>query len=215
MSRVRAPLPAPVSGEDHPGCVPGFFIMVPIRGPRAKGGGYFPTRGQMDRELISALWRLIEPVLEPDGIELVEVEFKPEGGRWVLRLYIDSPMGVTLDDCEFTSRQIGALLDIKDPIHRPYTLEVSSPGINRVLRKEKDFKLFAGSPVRLKTRRKVAGRRNFQGILKGMENSKIVIEVDGDRIEISSEDLEKARLDLPEQELFRGDLRRGSVITGD
>jgi len=169
----------------------------------------------MDRELISALWRLIEPVLEPDGIELVEVEFKPEGGRWVLRLYIDSPVGVTLDDCEFTSRQIGALLDIKDPIHRPYTLEVSSPGINRVLRKEKDFQLFAGSPVRLKTRRKVAGRRNFQGILKGMENSKIVIEVEGDRIEISSEDLEKARLDLPEQELFRGDLRRGSVITGD
>jgi ribosome maturation factor RimP len=169
----------------------------------------------MDRELISALWRLIEPVLEPDGIELVEVEFKPEGGRWVLRLYIDSPVGVTLDDCEFTSRQIGALLDIKDPIHRPYTLEVSSPGINRVLRKEKDFNLFAGSPVRLKTRRKVAGRRNFQGILKGMENSKIVIEVEGDRIEISAEDLEKARLDLPEQELFRGDLRRGSVITGD
>ena len=169
----------------------------------------------MDRELISALWRLIEPVLEPDGIELVEVEFKPEGGRWVLRLYIDSPAGVTLDDCEFTSRQIGALLDIKDPIHRPYTLEVSSPGINRVLRKEKDFNLFAGSPVRLKTHRKVAGRRNFQGILKGMENSKIVIEVEGDRIEISSEDLEKARLDLPEQELFRGDLRRGSVITGD
>jgi len=169
----------------------------------------------MDRELINSLWGLIEPVLEPDGIELVEVEFRPEGGRWVLRLYIDSPMGVTLDDCEFVSRQVGALLDIKDPIEKPYTLEVSSPGINRVLRKEKDFNLFAGSPVRLKTRRKVAGRRNFQGILKGMENSKIVIDVDGDRMEISPEDLEKARLDLPEQELFRRDLRRGAVTTGD
>jgi ribosome maturation factor RimP len=169
----------------------------------------------MDRELINALWSLIEPMLEPDGIELVEVEFKPEGGRWVLRLYIDSPAGVTLDNCEFVSRQVGALLDIKDPIKQPYTLEVSSPGINRVLRKEKDFKLFAGSPVRLKTRRKVAGRRNFQGTLKGMENSKIVIDVDGDRMEISPEDLEKARLDLPEQELFRRDLRRGAVTTGD
>jgi ribosome maturation factor RimP len=158
---------------------------------------------------------MIEPVLEPDGIELVEIEFKPEGGRWVLRLYIDSPSGVTLDDCEFVSRQIGALLDIKDPIQQRYTLEVSSPGINRVLRKEKDFNLFAGSPVRLKTRSKVAGRRNFQGILKGMENSKIVIEVEGDRIEISPEDLEKARLDLPEQELFRRDLQRGAAITGD
>jgi ribosome maturation factor RimP len=169
----------------------------------------------MDRELIKSLWGLIEPVLEPDGIELVEVEFKPEGGRWVLRLYIDSRLGVKLDDCEFVSRQVGALLDIKDPIKRPYTLEVSSPGINRILRKEKDFNLFAGSPVRLKTRRKVAGRRNFQGILKGMENSKIVIDIDGDRMEISPEDLEKARLDLPEQELFRRDLRRGAEITGD
>jgi ribosome maturation factor RimP len=169
----------------------------------------------MDRELVNSLWSLIEPILEPDGIELVEVEFKPEGGRWVLRLYIDSLSGVTLDDCEFVSRQVGAFLDIKDPIERPYTLEVSSPGINRVLRKEKDFKLFAGSPIRLKTSRKVAGRRNFQGILKGMENSKIVIDVDGDRMEISPEDLEKARLDLPEQELFRRDLRRGAVTTGD
>ena len=169
----------------------------------------------MDQELISSLWGLIEPVLEPDGVELVEVEFKPEGGRWVLRLYIDSPVGVTLNDCQFVSRQVGALLDIKDPIEQPYTLEVSSPGINRVLRKEKDFKLFAGAPVRLKTRRKVDGRRNFQGILKGMENSKIVLEVDGDRIEISPEDLEKARLDLPEQDLFRGDLRKGAATTGD
>ncbi len=161
------------------------------------------------------MWGLIEPVLEPEGVELVEVEFKPEGGGWVLRLYIDSPVGVTLDDCQFVSRQVGALLDIKDPIEQPYTLEVSSPGINRVLRKEKDFKLFAGSPVRLRDPRKVDGRRNFQGILKGMENSKIVLEVDGDRMEISPEDLEKARLDLPEQDLFRGGFAKGAATTGD
>jgi ribosome maturation factor RimP len=169
----------------------------------------------MERELVSSLWSMIEPVLEPEGLELVEIEFKNERGRSVLRLYIDGPGGVTLDDCETVSRQVGALLDIKDPFEQSYTLEVSSPGINRVLRREKDFNLYAGSPVRIRTRRKLDGRRNFQGILKGMENAKIVIDVNGTRVEIDPEDLERARLDLPEEELIRRDLQRGAVRTGD
>jgi len=168
-----------------------------------------------DQELNSSLWAIIEPILEPEGMELVELEFKPEGGRWVLRLYIDAPGGGTLDDCELVSRQVGALLDMKDPIDRSYTLEVSSPGINRVLRREKDFRSFAGSPVRIKTRRKIDGQRNFRGTLKGMENSRIILEIDGNRVEISSEDLEKARLDLPDTELFRQDLRKRPGMTGD
>ncbi len=169
----------------------------------------------MDQELMSSLWALIEPVLEPEGFELAEVEFKPERGRWFLRLYIDSPRGVTLDDCEFVSRQVSALLDIKDPIDQPYVLEVSSPGINRVLRKEKGFNRFAGSPIWIKTRRKVEGRRKFQGILKGMKDSKIILEMEGRTIEIEAEDLERARLDLPESELFRRDLTRRVAGTGD
>lgn len=169
----------------------------------------------MDRDLIRSLWSMIEPVLEPEGIELVDIEFKLEGGRWVLRLYIDTPQGVTLDDCELVSRQIGALLDIKDPIERRYVLEVSSPGINRVLRKEEDFRLFAGSPVRIRTRRKLAGRRNFQGILKGMEDSAIILEVEGARVEIDLKNVEKANLDLSEDDLFRKDLRKRAVRAGD
>ena len=94
-------------------------------------------------------------------------------------------------------------------------LEVSSPGINRVLRKEKDFQLFAGSPVRIRTRRKLTGRRNFQGILKGMENSAIVLEVDGARVEIDPNNVEKANLDLSEDDLFRKDLRKRAVGAGD
>jgi ribosome maturation factor RimP len=168
-----------------------------------------------DQELSSSLWAIIEPILEPEGMELIEIEFKPEGSRWVLRLYVDAPGGVTLDDCELVSRQVSALLDIKDPIDRSYTLEVSSPGINRVLRREKDFRSFAGSPVRLKTRRKIDGQRNFRGTLKGMENSRIILEVDGNRVEINPEDLEKARLDLPDTELFRQDLRKRPGMTGD
>ncbi len=169
----------------------------------------------MERELVSALWTMIEPFLEPEGLELVELEFRNESGRWVLRLYIDGPGGVTLDDCEMVSRQVGALLDIKNPFQQSYTLEVSSPGINRVLRREKDFNLYAGSPVRLRTRRNVDGRRNFQGTLKGIEHSKIVLDVSGMRVEIDPEDLERARLDLPEEELIRRDLKRGAVSTGD
>ncbi len=169
----------------------------------------------MDRDLITSLWSMIEPVLEPEGIELVDIEFKLERGRWILRLYIDTPQGVTLDDCELVSRQIGALLDIKDPIEHRYVLEVSSPGINRVLRKERDFRLFAGSPVRIRTRRKLTGRRNFQGILKGMENSAIILEVDGARLEIDPKTVEKANLDLSEDDLFRKDLRKRAVRAGD
>ena len=168
----------------------------------------------MDRELISSLWTMIEPVLEPEGMELVEIEFKMESGRWILRLFIDAPGGVTLDDCVAVSRQVGALLDIKDPIERKYTLEVSSPGINRVIRKEKDFSRFAGSPVRIKTRTKIQGQRNFQGMLQGVEDSKIIVIVDGNRIEINPDDLEKARLDLPQKELSRKDTRRRSA-SGD
>lgn len=169
---------------------------------------------KVDRELITALWAMIDPLLDPEGIELVEIEFKFEAGRWVLRLYIDAPNGVTLDDCQAVSRQVSALLDVKDPIERAYVLEVSSPGINRVLRKLQDFSRFAGSPVRLKTRAKVQGRRNFKGMLQGVENSKIVLTLEGNRIEIDPEDLETARLDLPEKELFRNDLRRRSA-SGD
>ena len=157
----------------------------------------------------------MEPVLDPEGIEVVEIEFKPEGGKWVLRVYIDSPDGVTLDDCELASRQIGALLDMKDPIEHPYRLEVSSPGINRVLRKKKDFDLFAGSPVRIRTLRKLDGRRNFRGMLQGTQGSDILVEVEGKQVEIALDDLEKARLDLPEEELFREDLRRRAGRSGD
>jgi len=169
----------------------------------------------MDRDLIPSLWSMIEPVLDPEGIELVDIEYKLEGGRWALRLFIDTPNGVTLGDCELVSRQVGALLDIKDPIEHRYVLEVSSPGINRVLRKEKDFQQFAGSPVRIRTRRKLTGRRNFRGILKGIENSAIVLDMDGSMVEIEPQNVEKANLDLPEDDLFRKDLRKRAARAGD
>lgn len=172
-------------------------------------------QGFMDRPLLDKLWRLLEPALEADGIELVEIEFKFENGKWVLRLFIDRPQGITLDDCEICSRQIGALLDIEDPIEQPYTLEVSSPGINRVLRKPGDFARFSGNPVRIRTVTKLNGRRNFIGLLKGCNNSNIVVELDSGEVEISPQLIEKARLDLNPETLFRNDLKRGTVKTGE
>lgn len=169
----------------------------------------------MDRDLISRLWSMIEPILEPEGLELVELEFRFESNRWVLRLYIDSPGGVGLAECELVSRQVGALLDMEDPIPQRYNLEVSSPGINRVLRKLEHFAKYTGSPVKIRAREKVDDRRNFKGILKGVRNSMIVVEIDGSEYEIAAENVETARLDLPETELFRKDLGNHRVATGD
>ncbi len=128
----------------------------------------------MDRQFIEQLWKMIDPIVEPEGLELVELEYRPEGGRWMLRVYIDRPTGVTLADCELISRQVGALLDMEDPIHHSYVLEVSSPGINRVLRREKDFQFFcrlAGGGKNIRQSqwqtqflRRVAGRKGLQRI---------------------------------------------------
>jgi ribosome maturation factor RimP len=156
----------------------------------------------MSRDVAEKLWPLIEPILEPDGLELVELEFKLELGRWILRIYIDKPGGVTLEDCEAASRQVSAFLDATDPIRRSYHLEVSSPGINRVLRREKDFEMYAGNRICLRTRTKLDGRRNFSGILKGAKDAKILLDLDGRLIEIALSELERARLDVPESDLF-------------
>lgn len=156
----------------------------------------------MHPQRIKQLWKMIEPILEPEDLELLEIEYRPQGGRSILRLYIDGPHGVTLDDCVLVSRQVGALLDMEDPIDHPYTLEVSSPGINRVLRREKDFRHFVGSPVAVKTRTKLNGKRTFLGTLSDVKESKIIVDVDGDLVEIELEEVDRARLNLPPEELF-------------
>jgi ribosome maturation factor RimP len=190
---------------------PGFFIILWTQ----ESGPGEDNPKLIDKNLISSLWQLIEPILEPDDIELVEIEFKLESGRWILRLYIDTPGGITLEDCEAASKQVSALLDMEDLIRHPYHLEVSSPGINRVLRKATDFARFAGSPVQIRTRTKLNGRRNFTGTLLGVENSNIVLDADGARVEISPDDVDTARLNVPPEELFRRDANKGSTKTGD
>ncbi|HKS93313.1 MAG TPA: ribosome maturation factor RimP [Gammaproteobacteria bacterium] len=136
------------------------------------------------------LLRIIEPAVNGLGYELVELEFQGK----LLRLYIDQPQGVTLDDCEKVSRQIGAVLDVADPVPGAYTLEVSSPGLDRPLRKPEDFSAQSGKRARIELTLPLNGRRRFSGTLRGLENDEVLIEVDGAVFRLPCAQIGKARL---------------------
>ena len=112
-------------------------------------------------EVIAELRELAEPIVSSEGMELVDLEYRREGPGWVVRLYVDKPGGVTLDDCREISQQFGARLEVEDRIPHRYTLEVSSPGLDRVLRKAVDFDRFAGHAVGIALDRPLEGRRRF------------------------------------------------------
>ncbi|HEV2213438.1 MAG TPA: ribosome maturation factor RimP [Gammaproteobacteria bacterium] len=139
------------------------------------------------------LLKLLEPAIGALGYELVELEFPPH----LLRIYIDREGGVTVDDCEVVSRQVSAVLDVEDPIPGAYTLEVSSPGLDRPLRKEADFVRFAGERAKVELALPKDGRRRFTGTLKGCEAGEVLIEVDGVDHRLPLADIDKARL-VPE-----------------
>ena len=109
---------------------------------------------------------LVQPILDEIGFELVDVEYLSKYGKWVLRMYIDREGGVTIDDCARVSRELGDLIDIKNVIEHEYVLEVSSPGIDRPLKKEKDFIRAIGKKIKVKMAFPINGRRNFSGRLK-------------------------------------------------
>lgn len=119
---------------------------------------------------------LVEPITKENGFELVDVEYVKEGGTWYLRVYIDKPEGIAVDDCEVVSRRLSDLLDEKDYIDDAYILEVSSPGLGRPLKKEKDFKRSLGEEVEIRTYRAVDKQKEFTGILKEYNKDTVTIE---------------------------------------
>src|SRR5438309_2076014 len=122
------------------------------------------------------------PLAAGEGLELVDVELGGGGGRTTLRLYIDRQGGVSLDDCTSISRAVSAALDVEDPIQGTYDLEVSSPGLDRPLRTPEHFQDFAGEEVRVKAFGPIAeleNRKNFHGTLRGIEDGRVLVEVDG------------------------------------
>ena len=138
---------------------------------------------------------LIMPIIEQNQFELVDVEYVKEGGTWYLRAYIDKPGGITVDDCEVVSRALSDLLDKHDFIEDAYVLEVSSPGLGRPLKKEKDFARSIGEEVDVRTFRAISHQKEFTGILRDYDKEKIVLEMeDQELLEIARADIALIRL---------------------
>ena len=137
---------------------------------------------------------LIGPVLTTKGLELADVEYKKEGKNWVLRIFIDKEEGVTVADCQKISHLVGDLIDVEETITTPFTLEVSSPGLDRALKREKDFLKSKGKRIRLHIIVPVDNRRKFIGILEDFRNQTIFMDLDGKDFEIPLNQVAKANL---------------------
>ena len=137
---------------------------------------------------------LIEPVLEAEGLELVDVEYKKEGPNWILRIFIDKEGGVTVADCQKVSHLTGDLIDVEETIKIPFNLEVSSPGLDRSLKREIDFLKFKGKRIRLHSLSPIDNKRKFTGILADFKYQIIFIDLDGKPFEIPLSQVAKANL---------------------
>ncbi len=141
--------------------------------------------------------RLIQEVLESQGYELVEVEFKGAGKSSVLRIFIDKPAGISHRDCELVSEQVGTVLDVEDLIPSSYTLEVSSPGLDRKLVKESDYTRFEGKLARIQTRIPLNQQKVFRGRLQGLRDGKVRVELQrGNVLDIPLDVIQEARLEI-------------------
>lgn len=147
------------------------------------------------RELVRRAWAELEPHLIEQGFELVELEFAQQGGRGVLRLFVDRSGGVTIDDCVAVSQLLGPVLDAAEFISDSFVLEVSSPGIDRPVRKPEDFQRFAGEKVVMKSQLPVNGRKKFKGVLLGVKDDAVRVVCDGQEYAIAIENVQRANLD--------------------
>ncbi len=148
----------------------------------------------MSKKVASVVTDLALPLAEQLNLELVDVEYTKEAGRYYLRVFIDKPGGVTLDDCQALSERLDVLLDEKDPIPNAYVLEVSSPGIERPLKKAQDFRRFAGRLARIKTFAPIEGRKQFIGRLLGASDQEVRLQIDDQVVAIALERIASARL---------------------
>jgi ribosome maturation factor RimP len=198
------------------GAEPAFFL------PAAGSRNSSRTRKQQEglrnetmRKEAEQLWQLAEPHIAGAGLELVELDFNRESEGWVLRVYIDRPWqegqspdpseAISFEECERVSRDLSAALDVADAITHAYRLEVSSPGIERPLRRARDFQRFAGQEVKVRTVDMVDGRRNFSGTIRGANGDAVEVECDGRSYQIPVDVIARAHL-VPDWE---AEFRRG------
>ena len=137
---------------------------------------------------------LINPVIIESNLELVDIEFKKAGKTWVLRVFIDKSQGVTVDDCQKISRQIEDLIDVNELIAVPYVLEVSSPGLDRSLKSEKDFLRNKGKRIHVKTFLPISNKKQFSGIIKSFMNETLFLEDNGGVFKIQLSEIAHAKL---------------------
>src|SRR5512139_4268719 len=139
----------------------------------------------MEREVVDRVRAILHPIVLNEGMELVEIEYRRESSGWILRLMLDKEGGVTLDDCTRVSREAGRSLDVEDVIQTPYTLEVSSPGLTRPLKTEKDFTKYRGRLIKVRTIDPIENRRQFKGKLLSVSGGRIEIMEEGGVFQIS------------------------------
>ena len=154
-------------------------------------GGYMSKREEYEQKTEAILL----PIIEANGFELVDVEYVKEGGTWYLRAYIDKPGGITVDDCELVSRAANDRLDEQDFVEDAYIFEVSSPGLGRPLKKEKDFARSLGQEVEVRTFRAINRQKEFYGALKAYDKDTVTIEGEkGEEIKFEKNDIALIRL---------------------
>jgi ribosome maturation factor RimP len=163
-------------------------------GGRAEHRQAEPETLKRQRAFVDAVARLADPLCAAEGIELVHVEYQREPGGLTLRLYLDKPGGVSLDDCVAISRQLEDIMDAHAQDAPPYRLEVSSPGLDRPVGKFDDFIRFAGHRVKIRMGTAVNGRKNFTGVLAGAAEGMIRLQVDNETVSLDFNDITRARL---------------------
>jgi ribosome maturation factor RimP len=156
----------------------------------------------VEKEMVDRIRAMVDPILLDEGMELVDIEYRRESKGWVLRLTLEKEGGVTLDDCTRVSQEVGRSLDVEDFIQTPYTLEVSSPGLTRPLKTEKDFMKYRHRFIKVKTVDPIENRRQFKGKLLGVSENRIEIEVEGGVFQIPLSNVAKANLEI-DRDVFR------------
>jgi ribosome maturation factor RimP len=150
--------------------------------------------GVTNQEIIAKSEPLLEQALAALELEVVDIEYRKEQGGWVFRVFIDHEEGIDHDKCQKASGVIGNVLEKHDLIPQAYFLEVSSPGLDRVIKKERDFVRFTGYTVKLKTFEPVNGQKNFKGVLRGIQDAHILLDIDGETVSISRNQVKQVRL---------------------
>ncbi|HEY0323504.1 MAG TPA: ribosome maturation factor RimP [Pyrinomonadaceae bacterium] len=168
-------------------------------------------QGSIDRRIEE----IAERVALDNGLEMVHTEVGGPDGKPLIRIFIDKPEGVTHEDCSLVSRHVGTVLEVEDFIHSAYTLEVSSPGLERGLYKRADYERFTGRDARIKTTRAINGQRNFRGSIAGLEGDAVIFEDrTSGRVSIPLESINKANLEIDVEEEFRRAQEREKVAKG-